>query len=80
MTERPHNARPASAFERTNNSHRHLAEARGNEVPSPTRSYHGSHRVERARAADVARTAAYDRSSRVGHHHCDRRREYSSRW
>jgi hypothetical protein len=79
LTERPHNVRSAGTLERTHNSRRHQAETRGEETQVASRSYRGSHRAEHLHRADDGRSAAHDRSSRVGRHHADPHGDRSKR-
>ena len=74
LTERPSNLRTERGGDRTHNSRRHHSESRWDDGQAYGRPYHGAHR------ADDLHVAAYDRNSRMGHHHAGRHRDYTDRW
>lgn len=81
VTERPHNARPARSGDRTHNSHRHQPNGpdRGDGTQTTTRAYRGSHRAEHLHRPDE-RTGTHQRSSRMGRHHADQRKDHQNHW
>ena len=80
MTERPQNARPSRAADRTHNGNRFQPPVPDPGVGTRTtiviRAYRGSHRAERMPRTDD-RTAAQHRS-RMGRHHAEQR-DYETR-
>jgi hypothetical protein len=83
VTERPQNVRSASILERSYadgayNSRSRIPEARTEENQITNRPYRGSHRADSRHHVDD-RSAARQRSSRVGRHHADRQDEQTDR-
>lgn len=80
MTDRPYNIRPSHMLEQSHTSgninavRRLLDDSNSDETRLANRPYRGSHRAEHTNHPDE-RSAARDRSSRVGRHHADHRAE-----
>ncbi|MFI7545620.1 hypothetical protein [Actinoplanes sp. NPDC049599] len=87
VTERPQNVRPARTADRTHNSNRHQSlttdRSDGTQTTTATRAHRGSHRAERMHRTDD-HIGARHRSSRMGRHHLDQRRDHQdhqqNRW
>ncbi|MFC7528905.1 hypothetical protein [Actinoplanes sp. GCM10030250] len=82
MTERPYNIRAARILEQsysgtTGNIRRSMSQPRPEESRTSNRPYRGQHRAEHTNHPDE-RTAARQRSSRVGRHHADSADEHHS--
>jgi hypothetical protein len=74
MMERSPNVRPQGGMDRTGNSRRHHPESGWDDGHAFGRPYRGAHR------ADDFQSAAYDRTSRMGHHHAGPHRDYTNGW